>query len=51
MNTIRNVNQQNVRDGGNPVKTFFYKLFVRNFKFKALAFGITVVLWLLIVCL
>jgi hypothetical protein len=51
MNTIRKVNHQNVRDGGNPIKSFFYKLLVRNFKFKALAFGITAVIWLLVVCL
>ena len=51
MNSIRNVNQQNVQESNNPVKSFFYKLFVRNIKFKALAFGITAVIWLLIVCL
>lgn len=32
----------------NPVKSFFYKLFVRNFKYKLLALVVAVVIWLLV---
>lgn len=33
----------------NPVKNFFYKLFIRNFKYKILALVVASVVWLLIV--
>jgi hypothetical protein len=41
-----------IKDGAKKpgkVKTFFYNLFVKNIGYKAIALGIAIVLWLLVV--
>ena len=36
------------KEKSNPVKNFFHAVFVRNFKYKLLAFAVAALLWVVV---
>lgn len=49
METNKIVVKEEENGKSSKIKKFFYNIFVKNIGYKAIAFGIAVVIWLLVV--